>query len=496
MKFTVCALALVVLVSAAEGHVWRLRRVAQLESQGTKVARRHEMLLFARGNQQHRVMTQRIHKTAYWGSVMIGTPPREFKVIFDTGSGNLIVPSATCSVPGCEGHKKYLQHASTTSQSVLNEHGEGSSEITFGTGQISGSFVRDKVCLGESTCVNANFIAADRETTEPFQEIPFDGIMGMGFKDLSMGKDFNIVDDLVSSGALLDGQFSFYLTDEGESEVTFGGYKSEHLASNIIWAPVELESWWQVAIKDITLANHPTGLCGSNGCKVAVDTGTSMLAGPTDLIDELSAKLDVKDDCSNFESLPRLGFQIGETVLNLNPDDYTDRSEIECSFSFMPLDVPPPKGPVFIFGDPFLRRYLTVFDREKSRVGFGLARHSEDLSSVQDLIVHKDGLFDTVGSMSQKGANPDAMTLKLNSGMMMGESQTGSAGDSRLSHRSSEEDGESARSYYGEAGGDGDLARWLSSGVFTQPATLRSLMQQHQQGKQHVFSVKLHRLNT
>ena len=172
----------------------------------------------------------------------LGTPPQHFKVIFDTGSGTLIVPSADCNVPGCLPHRKYPKNSSSTAVAVTNERGEDSTEITFGTGQISGGFFRDKPCIGSSIGIDANFIAADRETAEPFQEIPFDGIMGLGFKDLSMGDGFNIADDLVAKNALPGGTFSFYLTDGGDSEVTFGGFRQEYLASDIVWAPVKKES--------------------------------------------------------------------------------------------------------------------------------------------------------------------------------------------------------------------------------------------------------------
>ena len=40
---------------------------------------------------------------------------------------------------------------------------------------------------------------------------------------------------------------------------------------------------------------------------------------------------------------------------------------------------PAPEGPLFIFGDPFLRRFLTIFDRsEPPRVGFAVAKQSDD----------------------------------------------------------------------------------------------------------------------
>ena len=45
--------------------------------------------------------------------------------------------------------------------------------------------------------------------------------------------------------------------------------------------------------------------------------------------------------------------------------------------AMMSLDIPPPKGPLFIFGDPFLRKYYTVYDRENLKVGFALAKHPD-----------------------------------------------------------------------------------------------------------------------
>merc|ERR1719297_704617 len=176
------------------------------------MAVRHESLLFAKARSASGLSTRAeetlgvVHKTAYWGTMSLGTPPQQFKVIFDTGSGNLIVPDSSCSVPGCAPHKKYNHQASSTSSFVTNEKNEGSSTITFGTGQVEGNFYKDNLCIGDSLCFDANFIAADKMSTEPFQEIPFDGIMGLGFEDLSMGKGFNMLTTLKAKTAQLYSQ--------------------------------------------------------------------------------------------------------------------------------------------------------------------------------------------------------------------------------------------------------------------------------------------------
>merc|ERR1719161_1243592 len=363
-------------------------------------------------------MMELVHKTAYWGEVSMGTPPQTFSVIFDTGSGNLILPSDSCNGAGCKPHKKYEKGKSSSAQAITDERGESSSEITFGTGQISGDFYNDRLCMGD-LCSDTGFIAATEESPEPFQEIPFDGIMGLGFKDLSMGKGFNIVDNMNEAGQLPDGQFSFFLDDADGSELTFGGFKPEQLASDVVWAPVKVASWWQVAIDDIAFDNQPRNLCG-DGCQVAVDTGTSMLAGPSDLIDKLSELTGAKDDCSNFDSLPKIGFQVGDKILNLKPDDYMDRGPDGCSMGLMALDVPPPKGPVFVFGDPFLRRFVTIYDRtEPPRVGFAVASHGgNDQAQAAELISQIGQASGNPGQPPTGHVSANQVNLHLQSGTM------------------------------------------------------------------------------
>ena len=111
---------------------------------------------------------------------------------------------------------------------------------------------------------------------------------------------------------------------------------------------------------------------GSKKCQIAIDTGTSMMGGPNWFRRKLINSLNIMANCTNKEQLPDLGFVIndGADTLYLSPQDYIDEENGYCTLSFMTLHIPPPRGPLFILGEPFLNRFYTVFDVEHERVGF------------------------------------------------------------------------------------------------------------------------------
>lgn len=334
----------------------------------------------------------------YFGQVQVGSPPQSFAVVFDTGSGNLVLPSRVCTDEACKEHKQFNSQASNTSvqiafadkpeEPVQRDGVRDMVTITFGTGSMTGAYVRDVVCLGdEGLCCKANFVAATEESDEPFSLVPFDGILGLALPELAEGRAFSTFDQLAGSGLLRSNAFSVFLGGEGEeSEIVLGGYKESHMADDILWVRVDSDGYWQVPVGGLEVAGKTLPGCDQGGCQAAVDTGTSLLAVPTSFLSELVDRLSVSRDCSNLEELPRLGFLVGGHSLQLGSEDYVKRNEEgECSLGLMPLDIPPPRGPLFIFGDPFLRKYYTVYDRQRLRVGFALARHetSESLLAVR-----------------------------------------------------------------------------------------------------------------
>jgi hypothetical protein len=335
-----------------------------------------EMVQVARGK------GKAIHKMAYFGEISVGTPPQLFSVVYDTGSGNLLIPGSHCKDPACRTHRTFSQEDSKTVEEANCDGSEvvGKSNdeltITFGTGHITGKCLKDKICIG-NLCTAGSFVASTQESSSPFASFTFDGVLGLALDSMAQTEDYSLLSRMVHAQLLKEPVFSVFLSDSDKepSEITFGQVKEDHMASDLFWVPVTRNTgYWEVQIEDITLNSEPQDLCVD--CHVAVDTGTSQLAGPSDIIKMLQEKLDVAEDCSNFNTLPKLGFVIGSHILDLDPRDYIDKGAGSCEVSLMALDVPPPKGPLFVFGIPFLQKFFTVYDHEENRVGFAVARHA------------------------------------------------------------------------------------------------------------------------
>lgn len=100
------------------------------------------------------------------------------------------------------GKKRYSISASETGYAV---NADGSRvvdgelcdqvDIGFGTGEVTGEFVKDNVCLGSSEsgqlCTNMYVVMAVKMSTQPFRSFGFDGILGLGLASLALSPDFS-----------------------------------------------------------------------------------------------------------------------------------------------------------------------------------------------------------------------------------------------------------------------------------------------------------------
>ena len=211
-----------------------------------------------------------VHKTAYYGKLEVGEPRQAFTVVFDTGSGNLMIPSTYCESRACTMHRRFDRKLSNSAVDIDYDgtpvkKGAARDQITvtFGTGEISGVFVQDKLCIG-NLCSKGSFVASTDETDDPFTSFNFDGVLGLALPQMSQGPEFNLMDRMMGAKSLKKPLFAVFLSDSDneESEITFGDWKESHMASDMFWAKVSKPTgYWQVQIEDITLDNKKQNMC-------------------------------------------------------------------------------------------------------------------------------------------------------------------------------------------------------------------------------------------
>lgn len=342
--------------------------------------------------------------TEYFGRVALGSPPQAFDVVFDTGSGNVVVPTIKCVDQACVGHKRFASNVSSTSVQLALEDGtllipgkeRDSTTITYGTGKLTGEYVRDKLCLSPSStpasgCLEVDFLGVTQESRFPFSELPFDGIFGLGLSGLSAGPSFNFVKRLAADPAVQEPVFAFYLRRlnvEEDSEVTFGGFNPGRLLGGLSWLPVPKDEahekgYWLVAMDDLYVQGKPLGLCSatSSGCQVAFDTGTSLIMGSPSQVKQIESAI---GPCTS--SMPSISFRLhaetgGTFDLVLDPEDYADVSGGNCGTAFQSMELPASLGQMVVLGQAALRKYYTVYDAKHWRIGVGLAHHGSPVAT-------------------------------------------------------------------------------------------------------------------
>ena len=309
----------------------------------------------------------------YACDIQIGTPPQAFRVCPDTGSSNLWVPSQSCWSLPCWVHARYDSSKSSTTTPDGREVA-----IQYGSGECAGFAVADIVTLG-SLSHNMTFAEMTTEGSLTFLAAQFDGIMGLAFVNISIDGIDPPLKVFYDNGLIDNYLVAFKLgkVSGEEGEIDIGDVNPDAYTGEITWFPVAKTLWWYFEFEDITLNGTSAGLCEMfpNGkCAAILDTGTSMLVGPTKYMDILMKDIKVDAFCQGLESNPTIGFSIGGTLFTLKPMEYVIDMEGMCMPALMGMDL---GVDFFIFGDTFLRKYYSIYDMNvggEPRLGLALAK--------------------------------------------------------------------------------------------------------------------------
>jgi len=157
-----------------------------------------------------------------------------------------------------------------------------------------------------------------------------------------------VFDTIINKHLLKKNVMTFYYSKKAnvDGQITLGFIDSKRYQGKLRYYKVVDKFYWSIALDDILLNGKSLGLC-SEGCKAVVDTGTSLVTGPTNDISKLLTAITVQDDCTGYETADSITFVLSGDKYTLEGPEYILKKESEgykkCRAMMMPLDVPEPQ---------------------------------------------------------------------------------------------------------------------------------------------------------
>uniref|UniRef100_A0A8C6DQR6 Peptidase A1 domain-containing protein n=1 Tax=Moschus moschiferus TaxID=68415 RepID=A0A8C6DQR6_MOSMO len=293
----------------------------------------------------------------YVGNTTIGTPPQEFQVVFDTGSSDLWVPSIFCNSPACSTQVRFRHLESSTFRPTQKTF-----SIAYGSGSMKGFLAYDTIRIGDLVSNDQLFGLSIAECG--CEGEPFDGILGLNYPNISVFGGIPVFDNLKNQSAISEPVFAFYWSKnkwEG-SVVMFGG----------------VDKSYYVHMDRISMKRKVIACSGS--CEAVVDTGTSLILGPTRLVNNIQKLIGATPrgskhyvSCFAINSLPSIIFTINGITYPVPARAYIRKdSRGHCCTTFKENRLRT-LTETWILGDVFLRLYFSVFDQGNDRIGLAQA---------------------------------------------------------------------------------------------------------------------------
>jgi len=344
--------------------------------------------------------------TQYYGTVQVGTPPKPFTVVFDTGSSVLWVPDAACTSNACTTHNQFRLHASSTGKLLGDADTVKEAKIEYGTGSMTGVEATDVVQVGGEhgpSFPGSGLLLATTEQSSVFSNFPFDGVFGLNRRSVKTGNvDFNVMRNAKSNNHVDSNIVAFWLggaPGEKGGAMAIGGVDHRFFNQQMSWHKVTENPFgnWMLQLDSLMVGG--VDIC-AGGCTTIIDTGTSLLVTSKVVHDRIASAVNIDRNCDNYNKNPPLNFKYDGATFALQANDYSvemvgsDGSK-SCTSAVVPMEgtlldkiskiVPNKPDQVIIMGDVFLRRVYTAFDNSdpsNPRVGLAMAKDSSEVEHI------------------------------------------------------------------------------------------------------------------
>jgi len=360
-------------------------------------------------------------------------------VVFDTGSTNIWVASDLCKSGSCakKGRRRY-NHTASFSYSPPKQGIQLT--VEFGTGKIRGPQAVDEFHIGPFTIANQTFGMIEAEEGSVFDDVPFEGILGLAFPSMSAHGVLPFFDNIVRQKVLKNNEFAFYfsLDSPTANAILWGGVDPAFYTGSIEYFPVVEPFYWSVELISFMIGDEELigetggqeGAAASYGGyqppeqsegrkwrrspKAILDTGTTFYTAEERLFNIIMDKLPtVACSAVTPESHPPITYRLRNA--RGEPRDFvvdhtkymTITGRDECSPAFMRINIPSAHGPAMVLGECFFRHYFAVFDRAdgsdySARVGLAASKHTEAQTRLLSLTASQPTF--TAASVLERGS--------------------------------------------------------------------------------------------
>ncbi|KIJ52604.1 hypothetical protein M422DRAFT_26177 [Sphaerobolus stellatus SS14] len=280
--------------------------------------------------------------TGYVAEVQIGTPPTTFQILMDSGSADFWVGSETCTDTNgndCGPHQFLGPNSSSSFQQSASQF-----QVTYGTGSVNGTIIKDDVLLAGLSLPGHIFGVANLESVDfSSNTTRFDGLMGLAQSGLSQQGVPTPVESLASAGLISKAITSYKISrladGKNDGEITFGGLDNTKFDSaTLVTVPnVNTQGFWEGNLDAVSVDGTDLGLQGRTAI---LDTGTTTIIAPAADAAAIHAQIEgASSDGQGGFIIPctttaSVALTFGGTSFAIDPRD----------LAFLPVDANNPTG--------------------------------------------------------------------------------------------------------------------------------------------------------
>ncbi|KAI6176162.1 Peptidase A1 domain-containing protein [Aphelenchoides bicaudatus] len=293
--------------------------------------------------------------STYVGVISVGTPPKEFNVVFGTVDSNFWLVDSSCSDQQCSGYPE--------------------------AGYTKNKYDKDKSSTSISTVIlwrlaatpfpNQTFGAAT-SLPQVFGYVMSDGVVGLGLSSKN-DKISPVIQNIVSQ--LPEPVFTMFLDrhikpSKGSpgGSIVFGSENVDNCDSDIFYTPVTSDTYWQFSVDKIQFDTYVS----QKSSQAISDASTDFLAMPT-------TPNCTQFPCDGMQSSPKILITIAGKELFVDNFEYILDYELggnKCVVAI--FDISDTSYSVdYLLSEPFIRSYCTSYSITDKKIGFARAQHRD-----------------------------------------------------------------------------------------------------------------------